>query len=243
MRLSQVLDELARDLNDAEEGHPFQTWTRGQLLAYINEAQCNAFVLNSALFVRTVIMQLAPGREQQPCECSILQQIIGQTDAAGNLLDGYLPRRSDAATYSWTKPGCPAPSGPFRLTGYNFDPLQGGAFAVTPPVPPNVKVYVKARCAVMPETLATSNLDDDCCGPGNGSDSDCRIITAAKQWVLFRALMVEEQSVSSVQTAMIHLKLYFALLNVQFSRQLAQQIGALSSPAAVAAIQTARVAL
>jgi hypothetical protein len=42
---------------------------------------------------------------------------------------------------------------------------------------------------------------------------------------------------------MIHLKLYFQLLNVQFSRQLAQQIGALSSPSAAAALSTARVTI
>ncbi|MGF6599790.1 hypothetical protein P3T23_004524 [Paraburkholderia sp. GAS448] len=246
MRLIQVLDDLARDLNDAEAGHAFQTWTRGQLLSYLNEAQCNAFTLNPMLFTQTVVMQLAPGREQQPCHCTILHKIVGQTDAHGNLLGGYLPRRSDAATYGWTKPGCPVAPGPFRLTGYNFDPLENGAFAVTPPVPPGQTVYVKAMCSVMPDALTCANPDDDCCAEGgNGGDgkADCRIITAAKQWVLFRAHMVDEQSLSSVQTAMIHLKLYFSLLGVQFSRQLAQQIGALDSPALAASVSTAKVAI
>jgi hypothetical protein len=244
MLLSQVLDDLAVDLNDAEEGHAFQTWTRGQLLAYLNEALCNAFTLNPSLFSETIVIQLQAGSDQQPCDCTILHCIIGQTDAQGTLLGGYLPRRSNAATYAWSKPGCPAPAGgPFRLTGYNFDPLENGGFSVTPPVPPGVKVYVKARCSTLPEAFTSADLDTECCSGRGGSDTDCRMVTAARQWVLFRAHMVDEQSLSSVNTAMIHLKLYFQLLNVQFSRQLAQQIGALSSPSAAAALSTARVTI
>jgi hypothetical protein len=246
MLLSQVLDDLAVDLNDAEEGHAFQTWTRGQLLAYLNEALCNAFSLNPSLFTTTVVIQLQAGGDQQPCDCTILHNIIGQTDAQGNMLDGYLPRRSNAATYAWSKPGCPATSGgPFRLTGYNFDPLENGGFSVTPPVPPGAKVYVKARCATIPDAFTSADLDAPCCGSSE-SAMDCRMITAAKQWVLFRAHMVDEQSLSSLNTAMIHLKLYFQLLNVQFSRQLGAQIGALSSPAAaslIPAVSSAKVSV
>jgi hypothetical protein len=228
MLLSRYLLEIAHDLNDAEPGHEFSRWGQPQLLAWVNEAQCNAFTLRPDAFVHTVVMKLAPGSDQKPCDCTVIRRIVGQVDAQGNLLGGYLPKRSDVATYRWSKPGCPAPtSGPFRLTGYNQDPLENGLFRVVPPVPPGQDVYLKLTCTSLPAPLSMGDLDL--------STDDCRIITASKQWVLFRALMRDDTSTTNVQVAQVHAQLFFNLLDVQFTKAIAMQLG-ISSPAKTAKV-------
>jgi hypothetical protein len=220
MQLGTVLNDLARDLNDAEEGHEFATWSRAQLTGYLNEGLCHAFTTRPNDFVSTVVLKLDPGRVQAPCDCMILHQILGQCDGDGNLLGPPIPRRSDAVTFQWTKPGCPprrAPGGGFRLSGYNADSKSTGLFTVTPAVPPNVDVYLLAECSNPPGALDAGSLDT--------AMSDCRTLSAAKQWAIFRALMVENESANAVQVASVHLQVFFKLLDLQYTKEMAQQLG------------------
>jgi len=220
MTLDDLLDGLARDLNDAEQGHAFTTWAKQDLLRWFNEAQCLIFSLRQNLFTQKKVVKLNPGADQCVCECATIHQIYGQSDAAGNLIeDSPLPRKSETVAWRWTKKPCrksTAGGTQFRLQGYTFDPEEGGHFMVSPPVPPGEDVYIKIACAVAPEEYSL--------GKPNTPIKDCTITVAARQWVLFRAMFVDDESQSAFHAALEHKKTFYELLNLQVARERAYQI-------------------
>jgi hypothetical protein len=216
MKLSQLLHGLATDLNDAELGYEFQTWTKQQLLGWFNEGRCNAFTLNPSKFSETRCYKLDTGSDQQLCGCTMLHKILGVSDAQC-IGTTPIPRSDSDLALRWSKKGCaPAVADGFKIKSYTFDPLEGGQFHVTPPVPPNEEVWVKTVCNIEPEALT---LDGD---PEVGS---CQTTNAAKQWALFRALMVDDESDSSLKAAIVHRDMFFQLMGVQVTSDLINALG------------------
>ena len=215
MKLKSLLLEIARDLNDAEPGHEFVTWGVEALTTWVNEAFANAFTLNPTKFAEVKVLKLAPGSDQWPCDCAILHRVLGQTDALGRVTRALTQSDSDLEA-RWRKPAsCPPARVGFQLTGFTFDVGQDGYFTVIPPVPPSEDVYVKVLCYVRPGALSAG---DDV--PDDGTAA------AAKQWVLYRALMRDDESQASMNAAQVHLKTFFELMKVQYTQELALQLGA-----------------
>lgn len=215
MKLKTLLLEIARDLNDAEPGHEHVTWEVEALTTWFNEALGNAFTLNPTKFAEVKVIKLTTGSDQWPCDCAILHRVLGQTDALGyttrslSQSDGDLDAR-------WTKPSsCPPARGPFRLTDFTFNVGEDGYFTVRPPVPPNADVYMKVLCYVRPKVFS----------PGDDIPDD-GTVAAAKQWVLYRALMRDDESQVSLAAAQVHIKTFFELLKIQYTQELALQLGA-----------------
>lgn len=211
--VNDLLVRSARDLNDFTDDLPnkqFQRWTREQLLTYWNEALCVMYSLNPSKFKCVRVSKLTAGLNQVFDECKRVLSIIGVSDKDGNVLyeieedkadkalkwGGYRPRR--CTTFVHTDD--------FKLTHYRIAADKDGSVFVKPPVPYGKEIYLKYMCETPPEVFELSDLDADV------EQSNCSDVSFGVHWVLFRALMVDEESQSSNALAQQHLQLFIKLV-------------------------------
>lgn len=211
--INDLLVRTARDLNDYTDHIPnkqFQRWTRSQLLGYWNEALCVIYALSPSKFKCAKVAKLKPGINQVFDDCERVLSVIGVSDKDGNVLyeieqdkedrklkwGGFRPR--SCPTFSHTKD--------FKLTNYRIVTEKDGSVFVKPEIPYGVDIWLKFMCEQPPVSFEEHDLDADV------SQSNCSDMTFGIHWVLFRALMVDEESQSSTQLASQHLQLFLSLM-------------------------------
>ena len=211
MKLRELLAAIKSDLNDTNPAGTLQgRWSEEQLLRYFNEGLCHAFSLRPEDFIEQVLVPLEPGSVQKLCDCKHLHKILGQTDATGLVVKPIeaVSEAVDAISSRWNKRKCTSTSsGEYVIKSYKLNPADNGFFTVTPAVPPNEEVFIKALCATPPEAYSLADVDKEV--------DDCQTVTAARQWVLYAALMVDDESEASLSAARIHLETFFSVLKVQ----------------------------
>lgn len=211
MNLAGLLTNISEDLNDPGS----VTWSRGQLARWFNEGRCTAFTLSPGSFAQTKVYKLEPGTEQELCDCDVLHQILGLTDASGAVVTP-MTRADSGISSKWTKKACAGR--PASGRSFSFDPDVGSRFSVFPPVLPGEDVWVKVICYNRPDDLdETSDVPE------------CSVSTAAMQWVLFRAFMMDSEVATSVNTAQVHAKMFFDLLKIKYTREQAMQMAGSAS--------------
>lgn len=214
--INDLIVRAARDLNDYTDEVPnkqFQRWTQEQLLGYWNEALCVMYTLNPSKFKCAKVAKLKPGINQVFDECKRVLSVIGVSDKDGNVLyeiekdtddkklkwGGYRPRHCTTFTHNRD----------FKLTSYRILTDKDGSAMVKPAVPYGMDVHLKFMCETPPREFEMNNLSADI------AQSNCIDVTMGVHWVLFRALMVDEESQSSNSLASQHLNLFFKLLEVK----------------------------
>lgn len=215
--IHDLIVRSARDLNDYTDHSPnkqFQRWSEEQLMGYWNEAMCVMYSLNPSKFKCAKIAKLKPGINQVFEGCEKVLSIVGVCDEDGNVLyeverdkqdkklkwGGYRPRH------------CATPfqhSRDFKLTSYRIATDKDGSLFVSPAVPYGVDVHLKYMCEVPPKSFDLTDLSADV------EANSCADVTFGIHWVLFRALMVDEESQSSNALATQHLNLFLKLLEVK----------------------------
>lgn len=218
--LTQLLDESALDLNDPRH----KTWKRSLLRSYWNDAKCVIFSLAPQSFpVSISVMSLTTG-PYQIAKCGTLLQVLDQTDKDGNSLGSALS--SSATTYAGVYTGkvCASSVGTgaaFRLTGAQITAQRGNMFTVSPPVPADSTSFVRVLCS-----SAGPELTEDMANVG---DLDCGYISAAIQWVRYRALSVDDASVASLAGAQLALATFKDLMVVRYGREMAQRFNMIAT--------------
>lgn len=214
--ISDLIVRAARDLNDYTDGVPnkqFQRWSQEQLLGYWNEALCVMYSLNPSKFKCAKVAMLKPGINQVFDECKRVLSVIGVSDKDGNVLyeieqdsedkklkwGGFRPRHCTTFTHNRD----------FKLTSYRILTDKDGSVMVKPSVPYGMDIYLKFMCETPPREFTMNNLS------AAAEQSNCIDVTMGVHWVLFRALMVDEESQSSNSLATQHLNLFFKLLEVK----------------------------
>jgi hypothetical protein len=192
--VGDILDSLAVDLNDAGPVSKHSSWSRDSLRDWLLEGLRVLLKADPGPFERDAVLELRPCLERQPvCPCASLSWdgVLGQSDERGRVIK-RLRRRQEAPGLRWDGPSCPPdPSRPFRLRSYSVAP-SGEALSVHPAPPPGEKVFLALRCAVLPDGSDESEMPDSA-------------VPAARQWVLWRARMVDgESDPASYQAAMAH---------------------------------------
>lgn len=219
MVLRELLGAIRADLNDVNPAGTLQgRWSEEQLLRYFNEGLCQAFSIRPEDYIEQVLVQLEPGSVQKLCDCKHLHKIIGQTDATGLVVKSVEESNEviDAIASRWKKRKCPNTSSgtqAYRMQSYKLNVADNGFFTVVPAVPPNEEVYIKALCSNPPEPYSLSDMDREV--------DDCQMVTAARQWALHAALMVDDESEASLSAARMHLETFFNILKVQKDAALA----------------------
>lgn len=214
--INDLIVRAARDLNDYTDEVPnkqFQRWSQEQLLGYWNEALCVMFTLNPSKFKSTKVAKLQPGMNQVLDDCGRVRSVIGVSDKDGNVLyeieldksdhklkwGGFRPRHCSSFTHNRD----------FKLTHYRILTDKDGSVMVKPSIPYGVDIYLKFMCENPPREFEMNRLDADT------SEANCGDIAMGVHWVIFRALMVDEESQSSTSLATQHLNLFFKLLEVK----------------------------
>jgi hypothetical protein len=213
MLVSQIVHDVSVDLNDQVPGYEYTRWTREQLASYISEAllQLSALPEIRRYFTKRVIIPLDAGYVWQgSCgECTQIVRVIGESNSAGSLLR-TLRRLEDAEDNTWTgdvmNAHCaPSPKG-YRMTGYTVNATDSSQFMVFPPVPYGQQRYVVAECYKEPD------------GTNMMTEVPDKLLAIVKQWVLYRALMVDsENSPTIIGVAERHNQTYFKLIETMLS--------------------------
>lgn len=214
--INDLLISTARDLNDYTDHIPnkqFQRWTREQLLGYWNEAMCVMFALSPSKFKASKVVKLKPGINQVFDDCKRVLSVIGVSDENGNVLYEIEPETTDrklkwggfrprnCTIFKHTKD--------FKLTSYRIMSDKDGSVFVKPEVPYGVDVWLKFMCEQAPQPFDMMDLQADV------QQTHCSDVAFGIHWVLFRALMIDEESQSSTQLATSHLQTFFKLLEVR----------------------------
>lgn len=215
--IDDLLIRTARDLNDYTDHEPnkqYQRWTQEQLLGYWNEALCVMFSLNPSKFKSAKVASLKPGINQVFDGCKRVLSVVGVCDKDGNVLYEVEQDKADKKLkWGGFRPKrCSAPfqhSRDFKLASYRIANEQDGSVFVSPAVPYGVDVYLKFMCETPPSTFEISNLS------AGVDQTNCADVTFGAHWVIFRALMVDEESQSSNALATQHLNLFLKLLEVK----------------------------
>ena len=215
MKASNIISEVSLDLNDQVPSAEYTRWPVKQLQPYYAEALIELANAYPQLFTKTVIVSLASGPVwQTACCCTHILRVIGESTEDGDVLS-YAQQRMDDNVYLWpgsVNPQCVSQSiedsEPF--TGYSINKLQDDSFKVYPPVLPGQNRYALVECFKEPDV---TDLE---------FDVPNRLVQAIKQWMLYRALIVDaENNPAIAEIAKTHLTTYQSLLKEQalYSRE------------------------
>ena len=204
MKGSDIIYEVSLDLNDQETGYEYTRWSKTQLESYLREAVVQVSRYDRSRFQERKVVKVQPGGNWQTvCDCTRIVRIYGETDAKGNIKRN-LRRIDDVERDIW--PGspfddCTTLNDPYVMDGYTINESDGGeTFKIVPPVPEHETRYVSLLCYVTPDVTSKSDIPDD-------------FVLAVKQWMLYRALIVDSENNQAIaQIANQHRETFFALV-------------------------------
>lgn len=201
-----ILQAVSFDLNDQEPGYEYQRWPVEQLRTYLQEALDYAALALRDLFVEKVVVQLEPGQVwQDACSCEEIFRVLGETTADGSRILRRLRRLDDLEENVWVgadRSSC-SYGRPYVMEGYTINGTDGKSFMVHPPVPATEKKarYVLLECYIPPSASGSTDVPYD-------------VTAAVKQWVLFRALMIDSENNQTIVTiATQHRDTFYKLIN------------------------------
>lgn len=211
MLLADLINQIATDLNDAEPGHEFTSWTQEQLTNYALDALQIIFVERPDLFSEKVVLRVAPCTTiQELCGCDRITNILGQSDRNGRLLK-VLRKRKEDSKLQW-------PGGGF---GSNCEILDPGkyvaqsfsidtdlkSYRIYPSPPFGTEIYVLAECYVKPDTVS-GQLSDE-------------LIPAIREWILRGAKMMDAENNAAIfAVAKAHETTFWDLIARQEKRRI-----------------------
>lgn len=213
MKTSDIIREVSADLNDQVPGYEYTRWTTAQLYSYFAEAYgmyLEEYLLAEydTLFRTRRVVKILPGTNwQEACDCQHIVRVLGETTADGKHLR-TLQRMDDEDNNTWLgfpRQACGSSPGE-RLRGYSISADDDGLFRVVPPVKGGQVRYVLVDCYTDPD-------DYDRTPPGMEDVLPRAFISMAKQWMLYRALMVDSENNSTIiSVADKHRETFFQLL-------------------------------
>lgn len=201
---NDIIFDVSRDLNDQVKGYPYLRWERDQLASYFKEGYASVSRISKRDFIKQVVVQIEVGAVwQTACDCTHIVRILGTSDADGNIIRELTERDSDSI-YLW--PGAQLKDMCFSaeettITQYSISTVKDNTFKVYPPITPGHKPqYVTLLCYKEPDT---ADLDADVLD---------KFIAAIKQWMLYRALIVDaENNPAIAEIAKTHLQTWQTL--------------------------------
>lgn len=202
---SNIIRDVSADLNDQEPGYEYARWPYLQLQTYLQEALDYASLAVKNLFIERVVVQLKVGDVwQDACECEDIVRILGETNADGSRILRRLRRTEDNESLLWQgfdSNKCSYGKS-YAMESYTINATDGESFKVYPPIPATEKKprYVLLECFTAPDAAAGDNVPHDLCG-------------AVKQWMLFRALMIDSENNQTVaEIAIRHRDTFYKLV-------------------------------
>lgn len=198
---AKIIDAAAHTLQDTTN----TTWTRAELLGYVNDAQRDACVIKPDAYVLTSVITLMPGtRQTLPANGTAFIRLARNMGTDG-ITPGRVPRPFSIPAMDMQHPNWhfDAPSATVMEVG--FDEREPKTFYVSPPQPTLARGQVDAVFSAVPPDMATEAatiaLDDI-------------YSTALQHYVCYRAYL-KEGELSDNAGAMAHRAEFIALLGAK----------------------------
>lgn len=213
-------DTVAFALNDDEPNHEYARYPLKQMMAAFNEAMTIAAKFRIDLFTERVVIKLQAGTYQDArgCGCSMVLDVVSQTDEAGGVIKKLLGAR-DTTTKTkrnWRKPSCiRRPESEYVIDNIDIDANLNGRFTVDPPVPCGTDAYVSVKCARLPCPVGEADANSAMNIQGD-------LVAAAWHYVLAKMLTGDRYSQTASVQSQNHYKMFFELLGILYQRE--QQI-------------------
>ena len=185
MQIAEIIREVSMDLNDQEPGHEYVRWSVVQLHSYLREALVTVSRQLSDLFTKQVVVRAVGGNLwHKACDCTRVTRIFGESTKRGTVVR-VLRRYADYDEFTWAGPVegvCPKAGYGYQPYGYSLSATDESAFRILPSVPRGEVRYFLVECYKMP---TGSSLDHDV---------PEEIVAMLKQWMLYRALVMDSEN-------------------------------------------------
>lgn len=187
-------------LNDMYPGNENVRWPLDLVKKAYHEAVSVISMLRPDLSTEYAEVDLQAGVVQHaPDGCASIIKVVGAIDPkTGVVME--VANKADINLSKWFTDDCGPLDGSYKMSSYSLDDDNASVFLVTPPV----SLGQSGKVLVM------------CSGMCNGSASriDCRFETPIVEFMMYRLLSTEDDSVTSVQGATSHLNTFVRLLNL-----------------------------
>lgn len=210
MKALELVERVARDLNDYEEGRRHVRWSAAELLGYLTDAMRAVVLLRPDAYSVTVPVQLSTGSTKQsiPADGARFLGIVRNMGADG--LTPGLPvtpvKREDldAANQDWHVEGFSA-----VVDHFVYDDTVPTIFYVTPP--PAAGVYVDLSYAKIPQAIESAE-----------SDLPLNAIWAEplREYMMYRAYTRNDSSSEDLSKGERHLSRYYLVLGEEAKAKL-----------------------
>ena len=204
MRTHDIIRQVSLDLNDQESGYEYTHWPYEQLASYLQEALDYVYGALKYLFVAKVVVPLEYGDVwQSACQCDDIQRVLGTTNAEGTRILKRLRKRTDDDTILWRSPTAAicARGRTYEAESYMINATDHRSFMVFPPVPATApRQYVLIECYMPPAVHSEEDMPFEITG-------------AVKQWMLYRAMMIDSENNAAIaEIGLKHRETFFKLV-------------------------------
>jgi len=192
---------VSRILNDNDgSDNSFIRWSKGDLECY----QIEANVLIASVWPETAssttdIDVVAGALQTVPEDCGQIVKIIGLVEEHGGV-DTVLTE-GDNDLSKWFNI---CNDSMYSISGFDLTVGSAYNFTLSPPVPLGFVGKLRVLCI---------NTDTDI------DESDPKVQSAVIEWMLYRALLLEDDSPTSAASASLHLQTFFTILQISQAAQ------------------------
>ena len=202
MRTHDIIRQVSLDLNDQESGYEYTHWPYEQLASYLQEALDYVYGALKYLFTAKVVVPLEYGDVwQSACQCDDIQRVLGTTNAEGTRILKRLRKRTDDDNIFWRSDSSCSRGKPYEAESYMINATDHRSFMVFPPVPATApRQYVLIECYMPPAVHSEEDMPFEITG-------------AVKQWMLYRAMMIDSENNAAIaEIGLKHRETFFKLV-------------------------------
>ena len=202
MRTHDIIRQVSLDLNDQESGYEYTHWPYEQLASYLQEALDYVYGALKYLFTAKVVVPLEYGDVwQSACQCDDIQRVLGTTNAEGTRILKRLRKRTDDDNIFWRSDSSCSRGKPYEAESYMINATDHRSFMVFPPVPATApRQYVLIECYMPPAVHSDEDMPFEITG-------------AVKQWMLYRAMMIDSENNAAIaEIGLKHRETFFKLV-------------------------------
>lgn len=216
MLVSEVILEVSNQLND--QGSPaFVRWPVALLVQYLNNALIQVGNFRPDAFSSAVNLTLVAGNQQTlPAQYTLLKSVDSNGDAS-SCPGSPITEASLDIMRAFFKKRC-APTGGeanYKVNTFAYDARNPNIFYVSPPVPDSA-AGTNIVATVVSE--APQYVTNDYTNPTTIQIAQ-KYCNALIAWMLYRAYEVDTESVSSRQTKLDNLSVFFKTLGIDYKQE------------------------
>lgn len=214
--VSSVVLEVSTQAND-QGAVPYTRWTQAMLVQYLNDALIQIGIYRPDAFSQTFDTALVAGAQQSlPAGFSFLKSVDSNAAASNCPGSPITEANLDILRAFFKKPCLPQGGDAFyRVVSYAYDQKNPQIFYVSPPVPDdNVGTEVTMTAVGEAQTYTTADITAN-----TVIQMDQKYRNAIVAWMLYKVYEIDTESVSSRQTKLDNLDIFWKTLGINYKQE------------------------